>query len=74
MQVERELGSDPLVSALPTRPVQEDVIAVLCHVFDQVVCEAEVRRGQAQDLSELGVLDLDRSLFHLQKKKKELSL
>lgn len=65
MKVEGELGSDPLVSTLPARPVQEDIVAVLRHVFDQVVGEAQVCSGQTQHLSELGVLDLDTSFFHL---------
>lgn len=67
MDVEGELGSDPLVSTLPARPVKEDVVTILRHVFDQVVGEAQVRRRQAQDLPELGVLDLDTSFFHLNK-------
>lgn len=66
MEVERELGSDPLVSALPPCPVQENVVTVLRHMFDQVVCETQVRRRQAEDLPELGVLDVDDSFFHLQ--------
>lgn len=66
MEVESELGSDPLVSALPARPVQENVVAVLRHVFDQVVGETQVCRRQAQDLPELRVLDLDSGFFHLQ--------
>lgn len=68
MEVEGELGSDPLVSALPPRPVQENVVAVLRHVFDQVVGEPQVCRGQAQDLAELGVLDLDPGFLHLRHK------
>lgn len=66
MEVEGELGSDPLVSALPARPVQENVVAVLRHVFDQVVSKAQVCCRQAQDLAKLGVLDLDPGFFHLQ--------
>lgn len=65
MEIEGELGSDPLVSALPARPVQEDVVAVLRHVFDEVVGEAQVGRRQAEDLPELRVLDLDAGFVHL---------
>lgn len=65
MEVEGELGSDPLVSALPARPVQEDVVSVLRHMLDEVVGESQVRRRQTQDLAELWVLDLDASFLHL---------
>lgn len=73
MEVEGELGSDPLVSALPARPVQEDVVAVLRHVFDHVVGEAQVCRRQAQDLPQLGVLDVDSSFFHLRRDTQRLT-
>lgn len=65
MEVEGELGSDPLVSALPARPVQEHVVAVLRHVFDEVVCEPQVCRRQVQDLPELRVVDVDPGFLHL---------
>lgn len=65
MDVDRELGSDPLVPALPARAVQEDVLPVLGHVPHQVVCEPEVGRGGVEQLPEFGVVDLDQSLFHL---------
>lgn len=65
MEVEGELRSDPLVSALPARAVEEDVVAVLRHVFHHVVGEAQVRRRQAQELPELGILDVDPGFFHL---------
>lgn len=65
MKVDDKLGPDPLVSALPARPVEENIVAVLRHVFDQVVGEAQIRRGQAQHLPELGVLDLDAGFVDL---------
>lgn len=67
MKVDDKLGPDPLVSALPARPVEEDVVAVLRHVLDQVVGEAQVCRGQAEDLPELGVLDLDAGFVDLRR-------
>lgn len=65
MQVQGELRPDPLISPLPARPVQEHVVPVVGHVFDQVVGETQVRRGQAQRLPELGILDLDLSVLDL---------
>lgn len=62
MEVDRELCPDPLVAALPACPVQEDVIAVLRHMLQQVVGEAQVGRGQAQNFPQLAVVDLDAGL------------
>jgi len=69
VEVEGELRPDPLVSALPARPVQEDVVSVLRHVLHQVVGEAEVGRGQGEGPAELGVLDVDSGFFHLSENK-----
>lgn len=66
MDVEGELSSDPLVPALPARPVQENIITVLRHVLDQVVCEPQVGRGQTQGLPELRVVDFNKGLVHLE--------
>lgn len=65
MEVEGDLGSDPLVSPLPARPIQEDVVAVFRHVFDQVVGKSQVGRRQAQHLPQLRVLNLDAGFLHL---------
>lgn len=65
MKVDDKLGPDPLVSALPARPIKENIVAVLRHVFDQVVGEAQIRRGQAKHLPELRVLDLDAGFVDL---------
>ena len=65
VEVEGELRPDPLVPALPARPVQEHVLAVLRHVLQQVVGEAQVGRGQRQQTAQLRVLDLDAGLPHL---------
>lgn len=65
MNVQGELGPDPLVPSLPARAVQEHVLSVLRHVFDQVVGKTQVGRGQAQHLPQLRVLDLDTTLLYL---------
>ena len=65
VKVEAKLGPDPLVAALPARAVQEDVLAVLHHVLQQVVGEAQVGRGQGQQPPQPSVLDVDTGLLHL---------
>lgn len=65
MKVDDKLGPDPLISALPARPIKENIVAVLCHVFDQVVSEAQICSGQAKDLPELRILDLDAGFVNL---------
>lgn len=65
MEIEGELGSDPLVSTLPACPIQEDVVTVFRDVFDQVVGKPQVGRRQAQHLPQLWVLNLDAGFLHL---------
>lgn len=65
MDVKSKLGPNPFVPSLPACPVQKDVLAVLRDVFDQVVGETQVSRGQTQQLPQLWVSDLDLSLLHL---------
>lgn len=66
VDVDRKLGSDPLVTTLPARAIQEDVIAVLGHVLHQVICEPEVCSGGVKQLPELWVMNLDQGFFYLE--------
>lgn len=65
MDVDCKLGPDPLVTSLPARAIQEDVIPVLSDVPHQVVCEPEVGGGRVKQLPEFWVMDLDHSFFYL---------
>lgn len=48
VQVESELGSDPLVASFPTRPVQKHVVSVLRNVLHQIISKTQVGRRQTQ--------------------------
>lgn len=54
-QVNAELRSDPLVAALPSHPVQENIFPRLGHVPHNVIGESQVLGGEVQLSPQVGI-------------------
>lgn len=64
-QVYSELCSDPFVAALPSHPVQKNVLSRLGHVPHDVIGESQVLGGEMQLSSQLGIGSFYPRVFNL---------